>query len=372
MFNKQNTIASLLTLSLAEIASAFPQAPEYAHSHLGKRDASTTATATATSTGGATCAFPSHEGMVAVQTSGSNAGWAMHSDQACTAGQWCPYACEPGQLMGQWDPEATSYTYPESQYGGLYCNSDGSLTTPNSGNSYCYDGKGTVSAVNSASGGDIAFCQTVLPGNEEMLIPTLVGSSSEQTLAVPGTDYWASTAAHYYINPPGVSVSDGCKWGDSSEPYGNWSPYVAGANMDDNGNTYVKIGWNPIYVDTFGSTKPTFGVKITCDDESKCNGLQCSIDPSVQNVNEVSSPDGSSGAGGATFCVVTAEDYASAKIEVFDAGNSNSTSTVQKREIHVGSAEPTTSSANATSETTTQEHTHTTTTTQFVTVTVSA
>jgi len=40
-----------------------------------------------------------------------------------------------------------------------------------------------------------AVCQTVLPGYEDMLIPTEVQSSA--VIAVPGIDYWASTAAHY-------------------------------------------------------------------------------------------------------------------------------------------------------------------------------
>lgn len=289
---------------------------EHTHRHMAKRG---------DSSGNTTCAFPSYEGMVAVQTDGANAGWAMHEDQQCTAGSWCPYACKPGQLMGQWDPSVTSYTYPGSQYGGMYCNDDCTLQKPISSQSYCYDGKGTVSAVNNANGGDIAFCQTVLPGNEEMLIPTLVSQGGEQTLAVPGTDYWASTASHFYINPPGVSCSDGCKWGTSSNPWGNWSPYVAGANMDDNGNTFVKIGWNPIYLESFGTTKPSFGIKITCDDPSQCNGLECYIDPAEQDINNVFSSDSSTGAGGGNFCVVTARNNAKAKIVIFDAGDSSAT-----------------------------------------------
>ena len=39
----------------------------------------------------------------------------------------------------------------------------------------------------------ISFCQTVLPGNEAMIIPTDV--DSEMTIAVPGVKYWAKTAA---------------------------------------------------------------------------------------------------------------------------------------------------------------------------------
>ncbi|SCU98366.1 LAFA_0G17414g1_1 [Lachancea sp. 'fantastica'] len=271
-----------------------------------------------------TCSFPNHDGMVAVQSDSKNAGWAMSWDQACSYGSWCPYACSPGQLAGQWDPEVTSYTYPGSQYGGLYCDENGNLQKPISQNDYCYDGKGTVKAKNNA-GSDVPFCQTVLPGNEEMLIPTLVDSGSEETLAVPGTEYWAKTAAHYYINAPGTSVADGCKWGSLDNPRGNWAPYVAGANMDDSQNTYVKIGWNPIYLEDscpFKNTKPSFGVKITCDDESQCVGLPCSIDPSQQNVNEVSG-QGSAGAGGAQFCVVTARNGAKVNIEVFETSSGN-------------------------------------------------
>jgi len=67
-----------------------------------------------------TCAFPSDEGLVAVNPGGLNAGWALSPDIACGSvdnPNWCPYACPPGQLSGQWDPEATSYTYPLSMVG---------------------------------------------------------------------------------------------------------------------------------------------------------------------------------------------------------------------------------------------------------------
>jgi len=39
----------------------------------------------------------------------------------------------------------------------------------------------------------VSFCQTVLPGNEAMVIPTDVEDTA--TLAVPGPDYWANTSA---------------------------------------------------------------------------------------------------------------------------------------------------------------------------------
>lgn len=83
------------------------------------------------------CAFPYGSLMVAVTPGSSNAGWAMSPDQPCTPGSYCPYACEPGYLMDQWDPAATSYTYPESMYGGLYCGTDGTMSKPFPDRDYC-------------------------------------------------------------------------------------------------------------------------------------------------------------------------------------------------------------------------------------------
>jgi hypothetical protein len=60
------------------------------------------------------CSFPSTAGLVAVTPGSENGGWAMSPDQPCTAGKFCPYACPPGQLMGQWDADATTYSYPAS------------------------------------------------------------------------------------------------------------------------------------------------------------------------------------------------------------------------------------------------------------------
>lgn len=268
---------------------------------------------------GGTCSFPTDKGLVAVQTGGSNAGWAMHNDQQCSYGSWCPYACPPGQLMNQWDPSVTTYSYPGSQNGGLWCDDSGNLQAQRSGD-YCVDGAGTVSAKNSA-GSNVAFCQTVLPGNEEMLIPTDVGSGSSQTLAVPTPDYWAGTASHFYINAPGVSVDDGCKWGSVDTPVGNWAPYVAGANQDASGNTFVKIGWNPVYLEqasSFRNTKPSFGLRINCD--GNCVGAPCEIDPSKGDVNTVTSGSGTV-SDGAAFCIVTAPKGSSATIEVFEVGS---------------------------------------------------
>ena len=63
---------------------------------------------------GGQCAFPTNAGLVAVTPDQQNAGWAMSPNQPCLPGNYCPYACPPGQVSMQWDPSATSYTYPKS------------------------------------------------------------------------------------------------------------------------------------------------------------------------------------------------------------------------------------------------------------------
>lgn len=81
-----------------------------------------------------------------------------------------------------------------AQNGGLYCDKDGSIKKPFPNKPNCVQGTGAVKAVNKCKS-QMSWCQTVLPGNEAMLIPTLV--DSEATIAVPNTDYWCSTAAQY-------------------------------------------------------------------------------------------------------------------------------------------------------------------------------
>lgn len=260
-----------------------------------------------------TCKFPDNKGLVSVTPSKSNAGWALSPDQKCTAGSYCPYACPPGQLMAQWDKSAKSYSTGSSMNGGYYCNNDGELEKPFSDRDLCVNGTGTVEVKNKANQ-NVAFCQTVLPGNEAMLIPTDVKGGNTETLAVPDQDYYASSAAHYYINPLGVSTDDGCVWGTKDKAQGNWAPYVAGANTDSSGETFVKIGWNPKYIDDF-KDKPRYGIRVTCAD-GECNGDGCEIDPSKDGYNGISGKD-TGKLLGASYCVVTAKNKNTATIEVF-------------------------------------------------------
>jgi Beta-glucosidase (SUN family) len=92
------------------------------------------------------------------------------------------------------------------KHGGLLCNSDGTVSKPFPDRDYCTKGPNTALAQNTRSDGNVAFCQTVLPGNENMLIPTDVAQGATMTLSVPGTEYWAGTAAAYYVNGPGKKV----------------------------------------------------------------------------------------------------------------------------------------------------------------------
>lgn len=155
------------------------------------------------------CQFPTNAGLVAVTPGSQNAGWAMSPNQPCTPGMYCPYACPPGQVMNQWDPQATSYTYPASmvcpsglpvipranriQNGGLYCDRSGTISKPFPDQPYCVTQSTNIGAINKA-GQVISFCQTVLPGNEAMLIPTSIEQEIVQ-LAIPNTTYWCGTAA---------------------------------------------------------------------------------------------------------------------------------------------------------------------------------
>ncbi|KAJ2972394.1 hypothetical protein NUW58_g9193 [Xylaria curta] len=288
--------------------------------------------------GGGKCEFPKSKGLFAVTPSAKNGGWALAPDQECVDGTWCPIACPSGQVMAQWKPD-TTYAFPESTYGGIYCN-NGEIEVPFKDSPWCVDGTGSVDAVNKA-GSVVSFCQTVLPGYEDMIIPTDVHDSA--TLAVPDPSYWDSTAAHFYINAPGVSSEEGCHWGDQSKPIGNWAPYVAGANTDGSGNTFVKLGLNPVWQDSgLFNTKPSFGLKIECD--GNCNGLPCEIDGSgvVSNLK-------ATGAGGSDFCVVTVSKGGKANIVVFNldgstgggGGNDESTSSAEPTPTSTSTPTPT-------------------------------
>ncbi|KAH9891507.1 beta-glucosidase-domain-containing protein [Xylariomycetidae sp. FL2044] len=306
---------------------------------------------------GKKCTFPEDKGLIAITPGAMNGGWAMAPDQECVSGTWCPIACPSGKVMNQWKPD-TIYSFPESTYGGVYCNDDGEIEVPFEDEDWCVEGTGTVAAVNNA-GKRVSFCQTCLPGYEDMIIPTDVDDVA--TIAVPSIKYWDATAAHYYINEPGVGADEGCHWGDESKPIGNWAYYVAGANTVADGSTFVKVGLNPVWQNSaLFSHKPTFGLKIECPDGG-CNGLPCSCDG-----NGVVSDDKATGAGGSDFCVVTVSKGSSANIVVYNLDGSGSEGGNDEPSSSSSSSvmpEPTSTSTPTTSSTPTPTTTSTPTTT---------
>ncbi|KAJ5975607.1 hypothetical protein N7481_009314 [Penicillium waksmanii] len=338
---KFNIAPSRAAALVALIASA--EAARHGHSHLHRRSENVSVEKR-----GGQCQFPSNAGLVSVTPNEENAGWAMSPNQPCKPGNYCPYACPAGQVSMQWDPKATSYSYPMSMNGGLYCNEDGEIEKPFPSKPYCQDGTGAIKAKNKA-GKAVSFCQTVLPGNEAMLIPTLI--EELETLAVPDMSYWCETAAQYYINAPGISAEEGCVWGTNANPVGNWSPYTAGANTVTNGDTYVKIGWNPIYLEPttpFRNIKPTFGIEIECEGGG-CNGLPCKIDPSTMSINHMEGSSIMTGAGGATGCTVTVPKGSTAHIVVWDVDGSDSDSGSSSSETVSISTSSATSTSTSTS-----------------------
>ncbi|KAK6331532.1 hypothetical protein TWF730_004608 [Orbilia blumenaviensis] len=372
------TAIVLPSVLATEVSISAPVLRRHAHHHQKKHITPKTYNAAAADlekrNGGRACRFPDKNKMVAVAKSQMNGGWALPPDQPCQPGMYCPYACPPGYLMGQWDPDATTYTYPQSMNGGLLCGLDGEVEVPFPEKEFCYPGAGTFLANNLLSE-PVAICQTVLPGREDMLIPTVVNPNGYSTLAVPGPEYWCETAAHYYINPPGVSVEDGCIWGSTAHPRGNWAPYVAGANIDNNGNTFTKIGWNPIYLEPttpFRDERPDWGIKIVCEEGKQCNGLPCIIDPAVDDVNSVNGSGGSStnGAGGANFCVVTAPKGSKAILVTFPSGKGDDDSVaVPLGEVDLPTSDPETQDPTPEPTTTTTTTEEGTTTTEDLTTT---
>jgi hypothetical protein len=85
----------------------------------------------------------------------------------------------------------------------------------------------------------------------------------------------------------------------------------------------MKIGWNPIYLDPliskFTTTLPKWGMRVECPGGG-CNGLPCAIDPSMNKINQVTSPVAATGAGDGNFCVVTVPKGGTANIVVFNVG----------------------------------------------------
>ncbi|PGG97244.1 hypothetical protein AJ79_09280 [Helicocarpus griseus UAMH5409] len=163
----------------------------------------------------------------------------------CKDGAMCSYACEPGYQKSQWP--STQGAKGES-IGGLKC-SDGKLwlTNPSLSKKLCVKGEGGVKVKNTLSE-TVAVCRTDYPGTESETIPLEATPGSTKPLTCPdAAKYYKwtkkSTSAQYYVNPKGVSIQEGCQWGDPSKPIGNFAPLNIGVGKTD-GQTYVSIFQN--------------------------------------------------------------------------------------------------------------------------------
>ena len=112
---KSHAIAARAT-TLLLLAASVAEAGHHGHSrkHFPRHAHGSVAENAEVEKRGGQCEFPTDAGLVAVTPGEQNAGWAMSPDQPCTRENYCPYACPPGQVSVQWDPEATFYGYPQS------------------------------------------------------------------------------------------------------------------------------------------------------------------------------------------------------------------------------------------------------------------
>lgn len=267
---------------------------------------SNSSSSSSTSYGSSGCKLPTDPNIVPITPSSANQGWAMSPDQSCTPGSWCPYACKPGMYSAQWDqsPESNICTNGPacgSMNGGLYCSASGELEIPKPDSPLCLDGIGRITVENrlTGEGSKISLCQTVYPGNEAMLIPTVVVSSSSSPLNVLPNSYWMGTSAQYYVNPPGTDFTS-CIWGNSSEDVGNWAPYVLGAGQGSDGNVYMSLSVNPNFSGTL-----MYSISINCQSASQA---ECLLGPSNR-----------------TPCTVTVINGQSAVVLLSDSSGGNGT-----------------------------------------------
>ncbi|KAJ1963928.1 hypothetical protein GGI12_001754 [Dipsacomyces acuminosporus] len=226
-----------------------------------------------------TCAFPFAKGnsdhVVPITPGSSNAGWAMSPDQECKHGSWCPYACESGYYSAQWDPSAKLYNGHGSMNGGLHCDPSGKLTKPFEDRPYCMKGMGNTRIENTL-GESVSACQTIYPGNEAMLIPSVAEAKGSVSINVVPNTYWLGTSSQFYVNLAGSNAAQ-CIWGSSDKPIGNWAPYIFGAGQGKDGHTYISVQYNPLYKQSGFSQQNTYSVRIECESGS-CNfpaGGQC-------------------------------------------------------------------------------------------------
>ena len=199
-------------------------------------------------------------------------------DNCCTEGSFCSYACPPGYQKSQW-PDTQGST--GQSVGGIQCQGGKlRLTNSNMSKNLCMKGAEQVTVqVKNTMGDNVAVCRTDYPGTESETVPLDASAGSTNPLTCPDANNYynwqgAHTSAQYYVNPAGVSVQDGCQWGSSGNPWGNYAPLNLGVGYS-NGAAWLSIFQNSPTTDA----KLDFSVEIQGDNMSgTCkyqNGQYC-------------------------------------------------------------------------------------------------
>ncbi|RPA91116.1 SUN-domain-containing protein [Choiromyces venosus 120613-1] len=183
------------------------------------------------------------DGWSGIQYDGGN----IDSLGVCKEGALCSYACPPGFSKGQWPADQPA---SGESHGGVLCK-DGFLTRTRTDFKYlCEAGADGISVKNELSE-SVAVCRTDYPGSENMVVPLQCDGGSQKNLATPDADSpgaytWkgGSTSAQYYVNNAGVSVKDGCLWGQPGGEVGNWAPYIFGSGKKG-GKIWISVSKNP-------------------------------------------------------------------------------------------------------------------------------
>ncbi|KAJ1919056.1 hypothetical protein H4219_002210 [Mycoemilia scoparia] len=240
--------------------------------------------------GNGKCEFPWKEAngdnVILITPDKKNAGWAMSPDQSCEKNGWCPYACAPGYYSAQWDPNAKDPSGPGSMNGGLFCDGSGKLSKPFPEKPFCEKGMWN-GFIKNTLGESVSACQTIYPGNEAMLIPTVAKPGESVAMNIVPNSYWLGTSSQFYVNLAGSDGSK-CIWGDDKQPIGNWGPYIFGGGQSKDGNTYISVQFNPLYKEKGFDLSKVYSVEIKCT-SGKCNfpepgeckckaGGQCSVE----------------------------------------------------------------------------------------------
>lgn len=229
--------------------------------------------------------FPAGQGVISLDWVGLG-GWSgvenpdTSTGGNCKDGSYCSYACQAGMSKTQWP---SSQPADGRSVGGLYCK-NGFLYRSNTNSDYLCEWGAPSAYVVSKLNKDVAICRTDYPGTENMVIPTHVGAGQSQPLTVVDQDSYYTwrgmkTSAQYYVNNAGVSVEDGCVWGDAGSGIGNWAPLNFGAGKTG-GITYLSLIPNP------NNKAPlNFNVKIVAADSSSVVQGECYYENGKYNGN---------------------------------------------------------------------------------------